>query len=178
MAVALRNRDRLLLVWPLVHEYLAAVLAPEGPRGASALVARAALGLLRVCQRLLPYKEDTADALLRSLGLVLRLRPSAAWELAQRLATEVRLNLTTLSLSLCQCRRPSQAAARPRGAAACGARRRRFVCACAPRCTRSPVPPGALRAPPCRRGPSTSATLFYACLVRCTQPPAQVSMPG
>ena len=90
IAVALRNRDRLLLVWPLVHEYLAAILSPEGPRGASALVARAALGLLRVCQRLLPYKEDTADALLRSLGLVLRLRPSAAWELAQRLATEAR----------------------------------------------------------------------------------------
>ena len=97
IAVALRNRDRLLLVWPLVHEYLAAVLSPEGPRGASALVARAALGLLRVCQRLLPYKEDTADALLRSLGLVLRLRPSAAWELAQRLATEVRYISTYLT---------------------------------------------------------------------------------
>lgn len=95
IAVALRNRDRLLLVWPLVHEYLAAVLSPEGPRGASALVARAALGLLRVCQRLLPYKEDTADALLRSLGLVLRLRPSAAWELAQRLATEVHHNYSS-----------------------------------------------------------------------------------
>ncbi|KAK9841755.1 hypothetical protein WJX81_000904 [Elliptochloris bilobata] len=88
IAVALRNRDRLLMVWPLVHEYLAAILSPEGPRGASALVARAALGLLRVCQRLLPYKEDTADALLRSLGLMLLVRQSTAWEISQRLATE------------------------------------------------------------------------------------------
>lgn len=54
-------------------------------------MARAALGLLRVCQRLLPYKEDTADALLRSLQLLLRLSPAAAWELAQPIATEVSL---------------------------------------------------------------------------------------
>jgi len=54
-----------------------------------------------VCQRLLPYKEDTADALLRSLGLVLRLRPSAAWELAQRLATEVRAAPTRARAPAC-----------------------------------------------------------------------------
>ena len=29
------------------------------------LVERAVLGLLRICQRLLPYKEDTAETLLR-----------------------------------------------------------------------------------------------------------------
>ena len=29
MAVALRNRDRLLPIWPHVHEFLAAVLAPS-----------------------------------------------------------------------------------------------------------------------------------------------------
>ena len=52
-------------------------------------VARAALGLLRACQRLLPYKEGTADALLKSLQLLLRLSPAAAWELAQPIATEV-----------------------------------------------------------------------------------------
>ncbi len=61
IALSLRNRDRLLLIWPPVHAMLAAILVPGGPggdkRGASPLVARAALGLLRVCQRLLPYKE-------------------------------------------------------------------------------------------------------------------------
>ena len=61
IALSLRNRDRLLLIWPAVHDLLASILAPgqQGgdKRGASPLVARAALGLLRVCQRLLPYKE-------------------------------------------------------------------------------------------------------------------------
>lgn len=57
--------------------------------GSSPLVARAALGLLRVCQRLLPYKEDTAEGLLKSLHLVLRLNPSVAWDLASRIAAEV-----------------------------------------------------------------------------------------
>ena len=52
-------------------------------------MARAALGLLRVCQRLLPYKEDTAEALLKSLQLLLRLSPAAAWDLAQPIAAEV-----------------------------------------------------------------------------------------
>lgn len=61
IALSLRNRDRLLLIWPLVHDLLSAILAPPqqgaDKRAASPLVARAALGLLRVCQRLLPYKE-------------------------------------------------------------------------------------------------------------------------
>ncbi|EIE18029.1 Sec7-domain-containing protein, partial [Coccomyxa subellipsoidea C-169] len=93
IALSLRNRDRLLLIWPPVHAMLAAILAPGGQggdkRGASPLVARAALGLLRVCQRLLPYKEVTADSLLRSLQLLLRLSPGAAWDLAQPIAAEV-----------------------------------------------------------------------------------------
>lgn len=32
IALSLRNRDRLLLIWPLVHEFLAAVLAPQGEK--------------------------------------------------------------------------------------------------------------------------------------------------
>ena len=32
MAVALRNRDRLLPIWPNVHEFLAAILAPSQVR--------------------------------------------------------------------------------------------------------------------------------------------------
>ncbi|KAK9109781.1 hypothetical protein Sjap_017841 [Stephania japonica] len=38
-----------------------------------ALVEKAAFGLLKICQRLLPYKENLADDLLRSLQLVLKL---------------------------------------------------------------------------------------------------------
>ena len=136
VALALRNRDRVGLLWPLVHEYLAACCAPEngaggdagaacrlvlgGPVGwgagglprrswpglthaprprmhtraavaANPLVDRAVLGLLRVVQRLLPYKqEETAGQLLMSLRLVVGLAPEVAWELAERVAAEVR----------------------------------------------------------------------------------------
>ena len=51
VAIALRNRDRLLLIWPLVSEFLGAILAPEGARKSNPLVARAALGLLRLCRQ-------------------------------------------------------------------------------------------------------------------------------
>jgi brefeldin A-resistance guanine nucleotide exchange factor 1 len=54
------------------------------------LVERAVLGLLRICQRLLPYKEDTADMLLRSLRLVIGLASAVSWELAELIAGEVR----------------------------------------------------------------------------------------
>lgn len=90
IAITLRNRDRVLLMWALVHDYLALVMAPEGARSANRLVERATLGLLRVCQRLLPYKADCAPPLLRSLQLILRLKDTVAWELATRLAAEVR----------------------------------------------------------------------------------------
>ena len=33
IAVALRNRDRLLLIWPHIHEFLAAILAPSQVHG-------------------------------------------------------------------------------------------------------------------------------------------------
>ena len=53
------------------------------------LVLQAALGLLRVCTRLLPYKYDVAEPLLKSMQLVLRLNSNVAWELAQQIAAEV-----------------------------------------------------------------------------------------
>ncbi len=43
-----------------------------------------------MCQRLLPYKEDTAEMLLHSLKLVISLNAGVAWELADRIAAEVR----------------------------------------------------------------------------------------
>ncbi|KAL3131638.1 hypothetical protein ABBQ38_007935 [Trebouxia sp. C0009 RCD-2024] len=89
IAVALRNRDRIVLIWPLVHEYLTAIMTPNGAKAANPLVARAALGLLRVCTRLLPYKESSAEALLKSLQLVLRLDPHVAWDLAHQIAAEL-----------------------------------------------------------------------------------------
>lgn len=55
----------------------------------SVYVLQAALGLLRVCTRLLPYKESSAEPLLKSLGLLLRLDPAVAWELAAPLSAEL-----------------------------------------------------------------------------------------
>ena len=43
MAVALRNRDRLLPIWPHVHEFLAAILAPSQVKQYCCLVSRMVL---------------------------------------------------------------------------------------------------------------------------------------
>eukprot|EP00753_Platysulcus_tardus_P012632 PLAT3500.3.p1 GENE.PLAT3500.3~~PLAT3500.3.p1 ORF type:complete len:1555 (+),score=822.25 PLAT3500.3:520-4665(+) len=70
--VALRNRDRIAIVWPRIHDYFAAILA--GDR-LTPLQQRACIALLRLCTRLL-HKEAIAPMLLRSLEL-LRGTPSA-----------------------------------------------------------------------------------------------------
>lgn len=89
VTLALRNRDRVALIWPLIHEYLAACTAADTAEEANALVERAVMGLFRVCQRLLPYKEDTADMLLGSLRLVVGLAPQVAAALARSIAGEL-----------------------------------------------------------------------------------------
>lgn len=48
ITLALRNRDRVGLIWPLVHEFLAAVTSPDTAERANPLVERAVIGLLRV----------------------------------------------------------------------------------------------------------------------------------
>jgi len=63
---------------------------------------QATLGLLRICTRLLPYKEASAEALLKSLQLVLRLDPHVAWDLAQQIATEL-LKLVKSSAAYIRC---------------------------------------------------------------------------
>lgn len=89
VTIALRNRDRVGLIWPLLHEFLAACTAPETAQEANPLVERAVMGLLRVCQRLLPYKEDTAEMLLSSMKLVVGLSPEVFRELAVPIAGEM-----------------------------------------------------------------------------------------
>ena len=76
-------------MWPLVHDMLSAILAPEHARAANPLVRRAALGLLRICRRLLPYQTDSAHTLLKSMQMILRLDPAVAWDLAAAIAREV-----------------------------------------------------------------------------------------
>ena len=113
VALTLRNRDRVALMWPAMHEVFAAAItlgsggkgkgAEGGPslslvngsnsnkneRDPTMVTQRGVLGLFRICQRLLPYKEDTAEILLDSLTLVLQMPPGSAWALSERIAREV-----------------------------------------------------------------------------------------
>ena len=54
-----------------------------------ALVERAIFGLLRICHRLLPYKENITDELLRSLQLVLKLDARVADAYYEQITREV-----------------------------------------------------------------------------------------
>ncbi|CAI5458647.1 unnamed protein product [Closterium sp. Yama58-4] len=89
VAVTLTNRDRILLLWPAVADHLAAVV--ETATAPTPLVEKAVFGLLRLCRRLVPYKEDVADELLRSLHLILRLDARLADVLCERITKELLL---------------------------------------------------------------------------------------
>jgi len=84
--LTLRNRDRVALLWPFVHEHLESILSSNafGPM----LVQRAVIGILRVCVRML-HKQEVSDALLKSLALLTKLEPQVADSLADRIAIGV-----------------------------------------------------------------------------------------
>ena len=87
-ALALRNRDRIAALWPLLVSHLRGVVTDGGaPQG---VAERALLTLLRICQRLLPYKHELAEELLAALRLVLSLDAKAADALMPRIAHELR----------------------------------------------------------------------------------------
>lgn len=71
IAVTLNNRDRIVLLWHDVYEYITHIV--QSTVMPCNLVEKAVFGLLDICQRLLPYKENLVDDLLRSLQLILRL---------------------------------------------------------------------------------------------------------
>jgi len=87
-AVTLRNRDRLAAVWPDVAAHLRGVVTTAG--GATPAAERALVTLLRLCQRLLPYKSELAGELLGALRMALALDAKTADALMPRLAAEVR----------------------------------------------------------------------------------------
>ena len=87
-ALAVRNRDRITLLWPLLVGHMRECVTrcqPGSPVGGAAL-----LTLMRICQRLLPYKHELADDLLSALRLALSLDDATADALMPRLAEEVR----------------------------------------------------------------------------------------
>ncbi|CAK7323053.1 unnamed protein product [Dovyalis caffra] len=96
IAITLNNRDRILLLWKGVYEHIANIV--QSNVMPCALLEKAVFGLLRICQRLLPYKENLADELLQSLQLVLKLdaRVADAYceQITQELSRLVKANAT------------------------------------------------------------------------------------
>ncbi|XP_031399588.1 ARF guanine-nucleotide exchange factor GNOM-like [Punica granatum] len=87
IAITLNNRDRIGLLWQCVYEHITSIV--QSIVMPCALVEKAVFGLLRICQRLLPYKEDLADELLRSLQLVLKLDARVADAYCEQITQEI-----------------------------------------------------------------------------------------
>ena len=88
LGITFRNRDRIMLLWPIVQGHLSAIITSTGT-AVTPLVERAVFGLLRLCQRLVPYKSEIAGELLEALQLVLKLDAKVADQLAEPMMTEV-----------------------------------------------------------------------------------------
>jgi brefeldin A-resistance guanine nucleotide exchange factor 1 len=86
-AITLNNRDRIMLLWQGVYEHMAGIVQTTVVPGL--LVEKAVFGLLKICQRLLPYKEELAEELLRSLQLILKLDARVADAFCERITQEV-----------------------------------------------------------------------------------------
>lgn len=87
IAITLNNRDRFMLLWQGVYEHIASVV--QSTAMPCALVEKAVFGLLRICQRLLPYKENLTDELLKSLQLILKLDARVADAYCENITQEV-----------------------------------------------------------------------------------------
>ncbi|KAL8471632.1 hypothetical protein ACS0TY_029041 [Phlomoides rotata] len=87
IAITLNNRDRIMLLWQNVYEHIANVV--QSTVMPCALVEKAVFGLLRICQRLLPYKENLTDELLKSLQLILKLDARVADAYCEQITQEV-----------------------------------------------------------------------------------------
>ncbi|KAI4299537.1 hypothetical protein L6164_032987 [Bauhinia variegata] len=87
IAITLNNRDRIGLLWQGVYEHIFNIV--QSTTMPCVLVEKAVFGLLKICQRLLPYKENIADELLRSLQLVLKLDARVADAYYEQITQEV-----------------------------------------------------------------------------------------
>ncbi|KNA24145.1 hypothetical protein SOVF_018230 [Spinacia oleracea] len=87
IAITLNNRDRISLLWQSVYEHISNIV--QSTMAPCALVEKAVFGLLRICQRLLPYKENLIDELLKSLQLVLKLDARVADAYCEQITQEV-----------------------------------------------------------------------------------------
>lgn len=87
ITIALNNRDRIMLLWQGIYEHSVNIV--QSTVMPCALVEKAVFGLLRICQRLLPYKESLTDELLKSLQLILKLDARVADAYCEQITQEV-----------------------------------------------------------------------------------------
>ncbi|MFS8031893.1 putative Sec7 domain, guanine nucleotide exchange factor, Sec7 domain superfamily [Helianthus anomalus] len=87
ITITLNNRDRIMLLWQNVYEYIANIV--QSAVMPSTLVEKAVFGLIRICRRLLPYKEELTDDLLKSLQLILKLDARVADAYCEHITREI-----------------------------------------------------------------------------------------
>ncbi|KAL9265189.1 ARF guanine-nucleotide exchange factor GNOM-like protein [Drosera capensis] len=87
ITITLNNRDRISLLWSNVYEHIAHIV--QSTPVPCNLVEKAVFGLISFCQRLLPYKENLVDELLRSLQLVLKLDARVADAYCEQITQEI-----------------------------------------------------------------------------------------
>ncbi|KAK1270973.1 ARF guanine-nucleotide exchange factor GNOM [Acorus gramineus] len=87
IAITLNNRDRIRVLWNDVIAHISNII--KTTMMPCTLVERAVFGLLRICQRLLPYKENLAEDLVMSLQLVLKLDARVADAYCENITVEV-----------------------------------------------------------------------------------------
>ncbi|KAL7613857.1 hypothetical protein Lser_V15G07650 [Lactuca serriola] len=87
ITVTLNNRDRIMLLWENVFGYISNIV--QSAVMPSTLVEKAVFGLIRICQRLLPYKENLTDDLLKSLQLILKLDARVADAYCEHITQEI-----------------------------------------------------------------------------------------
>ncbi|GMI67421.1 ENDOPLASMIC RETICULUM MORPHOLOGY 1, GNOM-like 1 [Hibiscus trionum] len=87
IAVTLNNRDRILIIWKNVYKHISDIVHQKAVP--CALVEKAVFGLLKICQRLLPYKENLTNELLKSMQLILKLDARVAEAYCEPITQEV-----------------------------------------------------------------------------------------
>ncbi|XWS40913.1 hypothetical protein CRYUN_Cryun17cG0037000 [Craigia yunnanensis] len=87
IAITLNNRDRILIIWQNVYKHISDIVQQKAIP--CTLVEKAVFGLLKICQRLLPYKENLTDELLKSMQLILKLDARVADAYCEPITQEV-----------------------------------------------------------------------------------------
>ncbi|KAK8533899.1 hypothetical protein V6N13_028417 [Hibiscus sabdariffa] len=87
ITITLTNRDRILIIWQKVYEHISDIVHQKAVP--CNLVEKAVFGLLKICQRLLPYKENITDELLKSMQLILKLDARVADAYCEPITQEV-----------------------------------------------------------------------------------------